>query len=94
MYAIYPCLIFPSALYSILRCAVVTLSFFFGLPSGTDQSAIGDCDRKTGQCLCLPNVKGRQCDACEANHWKIASGKGCERCDCDPMGSLQMQVGS
>ena len=45
-----------------------------------------------GQCRCLPNVVGRQCDRCASNHWKIASGKGCERCDCDPMGSVKMQV--
>ena len=94
MYAIHPCLIFPSALYTSMRSGDLIFFLIFYLLPGTDQSAIGDCDRKTGQCLCLPNVKGRQCDACEANHWKIASGKGCERCDCDPMGSLQMQVGS
>ena len=24
---------------------------------------------------------------CAENHWKIASGEGCEACDCDPVGS-------
>ena len=24
---------------------------------------------------------------CKENHWKIASGEGCEACDCDPVGS-------
>ena len=25
---------------------------------------------------------------CIKDHWKIASGEGCEACDCDPVGSL------
>ena len=25
---------------------------------------------------------------CEANHWGIARGVGCDPCDCDPVGSL------
>jgi len=54
---------------------------------GTDRGA-GPCDSETGQCVCLPNVLGRRCDRCETNHWKLASGLGCEHCDCDPYGSL------
>ncbi|XP_021960938.1 laminin subunit beta-1 isoform X2 [Folsomia candida] len=49
------------------------------------------CDRSTGQCPCLPNVIGVSCDQCEDNHWKIASGEGCEPCDCDPIGSRSSQ---
>ncbi|XP_021926605.1 laminin subunit beta-1 isoform X2 [Zootermopsis nevadensis] len=53
---------------------------------GTDAEA-GPCDRNTGQCSCRPNVIGLNCDQCKENHWKIASGMGCEACDCDPVGS-------
>lgn len=49
------------------------------------------CDRVTGQCPCLPNVVGLRCDECAVNHWKIASGEGCEACECDPIGSLSEQ---
>ncbi|CAO1405227.1 unnamed protein product [Diamesa hyperborea] len=45
------------------------------------------CDRYTGQCPCLKNVIGTRCDECIENHWKIASGQGCEACDCDRVGS-------
>lgn len=50
-------------------------------------SSIQHCDRYTGQCPCLPNVEGVQCDRCITNHWKIASGEGCEHCNCDTIGS-------
>lgn len=53
---------------------------------GSDHSK-GSCDKTTGQCPCLPNVVGFSCDQCLKNHWKIASGTGCEPCDCDPVGS-------
>ena len=45
------------------------------------------CDRVTGECNCLPNVQGEHCEECIENHWKIASGQGCEPCACDPIGS-------
>lgn len=57
---------------------------------GTDPNA-GPCNRQTGQCPCLPNVIGKECDKCMKNHWKIASGAGCEPCNCDQYGSLQEQ---
>lgn len=50
-------------------------------------STIQHCDRFSGQCPCLKNVRGVRCDECIENHWKIASGEGCEPCACDPIGS-------
>ncbi|XP_071527681.1 laminin subunit beta-1 isoform X2 [Panulirus ornatus] len=57
---------------------------------GTNQT-IGACDHETGQCPCLPNVLGLECDHCAPSHWKIASGEGCEECACDPVGSYSNQ---
>jgi coxsackievirus/adenovirus receptor len=39
----------------------------------------------------LPNVEGLSCDRCAVDHWKIASGEGCEACSCDSVGSLSTQ---
>ncbi|KAG7305416.1 hypothetical protein JYU34_009487 [Plutella xylostella] len=52
---------------------------------------IGNCDRVTGQCPCFNNVMGINCDQCTENHWRIALGKGCDPCECDPVGSLSPQ---
>ncbi|XP_062970480.1 laminin subunit beta-3 [Cynocephalus volans] len=49
------------------------------------------CDEESGRCLCLPNVVGPKCDQCAPYHWKLASGRGCEPCACDPHGSLSPQ---
>ncbi|XP_054168822.1 laminin subunit beta-1-like isoform X2 [Oppia nitens] len=59
-------------------------------PLGTD-SGRGYCDPSTGQCPCLPNVLGKSCDRCAVNHWKIASGQGCDACDCDPQGAYTLK---
>uniref|UniRef100_A0A7N5P2J0 Laminin subunit beta-3 n=1 Tax=Ailuropoda melanoleuca TaxID=9646 RepID=A0A7N5P2J0_AILME len=49
------------------------------------------CNEESGQCLCLPHVVGPKCDQCAPYHWKLASGRGCEPCACDPHNSLGPQ---
>ncbi|XP_041973348.1 laminin subunit beta-1 [Aricia agestis] len=51
----------------------------------------GNCDGVTGQCPCFNNVMGINCDQCTENHWRIALGKGCDPCECDPIGSISAQ---
>ncbi|XP_059799850.1 laminin subunit beta-2 [Hypanus sabinus] len=41
-----------------------------------------NCDPKTGQCLCLPNVIGQNCDHCVPSYWNLRSGSGCLPCNC------------
>ncbi|KAM6093251.1 laminin subunit beta-4 isoform 1-T1 [Theristicus caerulescens] len=49
------------------------------------------CDPATGACPCLPNVVGATCDQCVSGYWDLASGKGCQICDCDPKNSQSNQ---
>lgn len=53
-------------------------------PSSCPSSGDCHCDRSSGQCHCLPNVIGQHCDRCAPNTWNMASGAGCQTCDCDP----------
>ncbi|CAK8690685.1 unnamed protein product [Clavelina lepadiformis] len=45
------------------------------------------CSQGGGQCDCLPNVEGRQCDQCRKGFWNLESGEGCEACNCNQLGS-------
>ncbi|KAM8751460.1 laminin subunit beta-1a [Acanthopagrus schlegelii] len=53
-------------------------------PSSCPSSGDCHCDGSSGQCHCLPNVVGQHCDRCAPNTWNMASGRGCQTCDCDP----------
>ncbi|XP_053321438.1 laminin subunit beta-4 [Spea bombifrons] len=49
------------------------------------------CDKTTGQCPCLPNVIGINCDTCASGYWGMANGKECQPCDCNANGSSGKQ---
>ncbi|XP_068256728.1 laminin subunit beta-4 [Nyctibius grandis] len=49
------------------------------------------CDPATGACPCLPNVVGTTCNQCASGYWDLASGKGCQICDCDQKNSHSNQ---
>ncbi|ESO91420.1 hypothetical protein LOTGIDRAFT_209765 [Lottia gigantea] len=57
---------------------------------GTDMS-LGECDRNNGQCPCLPNVIGQECDRCAVGYYNLSSGVGCSACNCDPTGSNSLE---
>ncbi|EDO39502.1 predicted protein [Nematostella vectensis] len=56
---------------------------------GTNPGFHYSCNHKTGQCNCLPDVEGKQCDRCAEGFWNLSSGKGCQQCDCCIEGSLR-----
>ncbi|KAL7984791.1 hypothetical protein Chor_003361 [Crotalus horridus] len=45
------------------------------------------CNQVTGQCECLSHVTERDCSSCEPGFYNLQSGRGCERCNCHPLGS-------
>ncbi|GCB72288.1 hypothetical protein scyTo_0006235 [Scyliorhinus torazame] len=50
-----------------------------------------NCNQVTGLCECLTHVMGRDCSQCEPGYYNILSGQGCQRCDCNPIGSVNGQ---
>ena len=48
------------------------------------------CNQSTGQCECKANVIGKKCNECEETYWNILSSTGCEKCNCDPLGSFNL----
>uniref|UniRef100_A0A8D0DGP9 Laminin, gamma 1 n=1 Tax=Sander lucioperca TaxID=283035 RepID=A0A8D0DGP9_SANLU len=59
-------------------------------PLGTVGRQTG-CSQVTGQCPCLPNVAERDCSACQPGFFNLQSAAGCERCNCNPIGSTNGQ---
>ncbi|XP_056266449.1 laminin subunit gamma-1 [Pseudoliparis swirei] len=59
-------------------------------PLGTVAQRPG-CSQVTGQCECLPNVAQRDCAACQPGFFNLQSASGCERCNCNPIGSTNGQ---
>uniref|UniRef100_A0A3B3X3W9 Laminin, gamma 3 n=1 Tax=Poecilia mexicana TaxID=48701 RepID=A0A3B3X3W9_9TELE len=51
---------------------------------------VDECHPATGNCRCLAHVTGRDCSHCEVGFFDLQPGIGCERCKCNPVGSLSM----
>lgn len=72
---------------SFLLCAECMCYSVGSVPHACSSPDECQCDQLSGQCPCQPNVVGQNCDRCAADTWNIASGTGCQRCDCDPVHS-------
>ncbi|XP_021446264.2 laminin subunit gamma-3 isoform X1 [Oncorhynchus mykiss] len=55
-------------------------------PAGTS-GLLEDCDPQTGSCQCLSHVTGGDCGQCSVGFFNLQPGVGCERCNCNPIGS-------
>ncbi|CAJ1070265.1 laminin subunit gamma-3 isoform X1 [Xyrichtys novacula] len=55
-------------------------------PGGTS-GYVNECHPQTGNCRCLDHVTGRDCSYCEVGFFNLQPGVGCERCQCNPIGS-------
>ncbi|KAG9354246.1 hypothetical protein JZ751_012370, partial [Albula glossodonta] len=55
-------------------------------PAGT-AGDLDDCHPHSGQCFCLGHVTGRDCGHCRTGYFNLRPGQGCERCNCNPIGS-------
>ncbi|KAM9306899.1 laminin subunit gamma-3 [Pholidichthys leucotaenia] len=58
-------------------------------PAGTS-GHVNECHPQTGHCWCLSHVTGRDCSSCDVGFFNLQPGIGCERCKCNPVGSLSM----
>ncbi|KAK1879358.1 hypothetical protein KUDE01_027481, partial [Dissostichus eleginoides] len=68
---------------------------FYGnaLAAAVGDKCKGECTVRlvTGQCPCLSNVEERDCSACQPGFYNLQSGDGCDRCNCNPIGSTNGQ---
>ncbi|KAK3509089.1 hypothetical protein QTP70_020301 [Hemibagrus guttatus] len=55
-------------------------------PAGT-LGTVNECDPRTGRCLCLRHVTGRDCGRCEFGYFNLQPGLGCDSCNCNLIGS-------
>lgn len=54
-----------------------------------DQNAVGNCDRRTGQCRkCLNHSTGPNCEYCEAGYHHNYPTEPCQACNCNRQGSV------
>uniref|UniRef100_A0A663LW22 Usherin n=1 Tax=Athene cunicularia TaxID=194338 RepID=A0A663LW22_ATHCN len=67
---------------------------FVCLPCNCDKAGTVDgsllCDKSTGQCPCKAGVTGLQCSRCMLHMYNLSMSNllGCQRCDCDALGTL------
>ncbi|XP_041051659.1 laminin subunit beta-3-like isoform X2 [Carcharodon carcharias] len=59
--------------------------------NGLGSQPDGSCNPTTGQCNCLPNVIGSNCDRCAEGYWNLRRGIGCEPCSCDSRNSYNQR---
>ncbi|XP_067913691.1 laminin subunit beta-3 [Heterodontus francisci] len=59
--------------------------------NGLGSQPDGRCNQATGQCNCLPNVIGPNCDRCAEGYWNLRRGVGCETCSCDSRNSYSQR---
>ena len=59
------------------------------LPCSCNQygSTSDQCDKRTGQCFCVPGVTGRACDTCQPRHI-LTQHRTCQNCDDGCVGAL------
>ncbi|XP_058487895.1 laminin subunit alpha-3-like isoform X2 [Solea solea] len=55
-------------------------------------SGVGECEQKSGRCLCKPNACGHSCDSCKDGHFLLQKKNyfGCQGCQCDVGGAVDM----
>ncbi|KAM8839447.1 laminin subunit alpha-3-like isoform 1-T1 [Synchiropus picturatus] len=53
-------------------------------------SGVGECDQKTGQCHCKPNICSQSCDSCSDGYYLLENKNyfGCQGCQCDIGGAF------
>lgn len=48
------------------------------------------CDEIDGRCVCPKNTEGEMCEKCIVNTWNHDPYRGCEECECNKQGSIDL----